>query len=107
MYYSVMFHELVHATGHVSRLNRDGVTKRAAFGDGVYSREELCAEMGAAFLCGSCGIETKTLDNSAADIKSWLQQLRDDNKLVIFAAQQAQKAADFILDRKPEYIEKK
>ena len=53
--------------------------------------------MGAAFLCGHCGIENKTVDNSAAYIGSWLTRLRNDKTLVIAAAAQAQKAADYIL----------
>jgi antirestriction protein ArdC len=55
--------------------------------------------MGAAFLCGQVGIVERTLDNSAAYVASWLQRLKDDRKLVVHAAAQAQKAADFILGR--------
>jgi len=97
-YYSTLFHELTHSTGHESRLNRKGIISgTAAFGTKEYSKEELIAEMGAAFLCGHCQIDNKTIDNSAAYIKSWLKQLKDDPKMVILAAAQAQKAADFIL----------
>jgi antirestriction protein ArdC len=53
--------------------------------------------MGAAFLCGFAGIENITLNNSAAYIQGWLKALKDDKKLVIMAAAQAQKAADYIL----------
>ena len=53
--------------------------------------------MGAAFACGHCGIDTATINNSAAYIGSWLKRLRDDHRLVVIAAAQAQKAADFIL----------
>ena len=66
----------------------------------AYSREELVAEMGAAFLCGHCGIETDTIDNSAAYIANWLKALRNDVRLVVQAAAQAQKAADHIRDIK-------
>lgn len=100
-YYSVLFHELTHATGHESRLNRKGVGgadgEWSAFGSTPYAKEELVAEMGAAFLCGQAGIVERTLDNSAAYVGSWLQRLRDDRRLVVQAAAQAQKAADFIL----------
>jgi len=99
-YYSTFFHELAHATGHESRLNREGVTVPHFFGDAVYSREELVAEMTAAFLCGHTGIENVTLNNSAAYIQSWIRTLRGDRKLAIIAAAQAQKAADYILNRK-------
>ena len=98
-YYSTLFHELTHSTGHKSRLDRPGVAQVQPFGSAVYSREELIAECGAAFLCGHCSIETATLDNSAAYIAGWLQKLRSDRKLVVHAASQAQRAADWILNR--------
>ena len=96
-YHATMFHELSHATGHKSRLDRAGITELAAFGSATYSREELVAEMGAAFLCAHTGIENATIENSAAYIAGWLKQLRNDKKLVVQAAGQAQRAADFIL----------
>ena len=68
-YYSTLFHELTHATGHESRLKRLNTDKLAPFGSRDYSQEELVAEMGAAFLCGHCQIENQTLDNSAAYIR--------------------------------------
>ena len=102
-YYSVLFHELTHSTGHESRLNRKVVSASdgewSAFGSTPYAKEELVAEMGAAFLCGHAGIVERTLDNSAAYIKSWLNRLKDDPRLVVQAAAQAQKAADFILNK--------
>jgi antirestriction protein ArdC len=100
-YYNVLFHELTHSTGHQSRLNRKGVAGEegewSAFGSNSYSKEELVAEMGAAFLCGHAGIVERTLDNSASYVASWLQRLKDDVRLVVQAAAQAQKAADYIL----------
>ena len=68
-----------------------------AFGDTNYSKEELCAEMGAAFLCGVAGIENRTCDDSASYIQGWLRKLQDDTKLLVHAAAQAQRAADCIL----------
>jgi antirestriction protein ArdC len=101
-YYSVLFHELTHSTGHESRLARKGVAgsegQWSAFGSQSYSKEELVAEMGAAFLCGQAGIVERTIENSASYIANWLSKLKDDAKLVVQAAAQAQKAADFILD---------
>lgn len=94
-YYSTLFHELTHATGHVSRLNRKEVTEPNQFGSDPYSREELVAEMGAAYLCGHCEIENTTIDQSASYIQHWLARLKDDRKLVVHAAVQAQKACDF------------
>ena len=98
-YYSTLFHELAHSTGHPTRLNRPGITDVKPFGTPDYSREELIAEMGAAFLCGHCGIENAIIENSAAYIAGWLRQLRNDKRLVVQAAAAAQKAADLILGR--------
>ncbi len=96
-YYSTLFHELTHSTGHASRLNRPGIADVARFGSRDYSKEELVAEMGAAFLCGHCAVENRTIDNSAAYVASWLARLRKDSKLVVQAAAQAQQAADWVL----------
>ncbi len=95
-YYSTVFHEITHSTGHVSRLNR---LEPGRFGSHAYSKEELVAEMGAAFLCATSGIET-TFDNSAAYIASWSTKLAQDPKLIIQAAAQAQKATDYVLNVK-------
>ena len=99
-YYSTLFHELTHATGHSSRLNRKTLTEYDGFGGQNYSREELVAEMGATFLCGMAGIENQTIDNSASYVASWLQALKTDKRLAVTAAAQAQKAADYILNIK-------
>jgi len=105
-FYSTLFHEISHSTGHASRVGRKGVTESNYFGSHEYSKEELIAEMSAAFLCGEIGIIPATLDNSAAYIKSWLRALKskDNKNMVITAASAAQKAVDFILDRKPEAL---
>jgi antirestriction protein ArdC len=95
-YYSTLFHELTHSTGHPSRVGRDGIMDRHAFGDADYSREELIAEMGAAMLCGVTGISPAVLENSAAYLRNWIGVLKGDSKLVVTAASQAQKAADYI-----------
>jgi len=95
-FYSVLFHEMVHSTGHPDRLNRKGVAIPAAFGDKDYSKEELVAELGAAMLCSLAGIEDATINNSAAYIQNWLEQLGNDSKLIVYAAAQAQKAVDYI-----------
>lgn len=95
-YYNTFFHELTHSTGHHSRLNRFKDKAAAGYGTQSYSKEELTAEMGSAFLMGYCGLFDKTADNSAAYIKGWLQRLRNDKNFVIQAAGRAQKAADYI-----------
>lgn len=96
-YYSTLFHELTHATGHERRLNRPTLVDLCPFGSTNYSKEELVAEMGAAYLCGFAGIENRTIDNSAGYIAAWLRRLRDDARLVVHAAAQAQRAVDFIM----------
>jgi antirestriction protein ArdC len=96
-YHATLFHELIHSTGHASRLNRPTLTESAGFGSNPYCKEELIAEMGAAFLCGQAGIAESILENSAAYVQNWLEQLKNDKKLIVQAAAQAQKAADFIL----------
>lgn len=101
-YYSTLFHELTHSTGHEKRLNRTSIVDICPFGSTNYSREELIAEIGSSFLCGTTGIENKTIDNSTAYINSWLKKLKEDKSAVVVAAGQAQKAVDFILRRKEE-----
>jgi antirestriction protein ArdC len=96
-YYATLFHEMAHSTGHASRLSRDGVTEGHRFGDADYSREELVAELSAAFLCDVAGIEPDaTLPNAAAYVKGWLRALMDDPKMIVEAAGKAQKAADYV-----------
>ena len=98
-YYSTMFHELTHSTGHESRLDR---SIKNNFGDSLYSQEELVAELGAAFLMGMTGGEliAKTIDNSAAYIETWRRRISEDNSLIVKAASAAQKAADYIQGEK-------
>jgi antirestriction protein ArdC len=98
-YYATLFHELIHATGHEKRLARPALTTRADFGSDPYCKEELIAEMGAAFLCGHVGIVELTMENSAAYLNSWKQRLQEDSTLIVQAAAQAQKAVDYILGR--------
>jgi len=98
-YYSTLFHELAHSTGHGSRLNRKEITEHNFFGSHEYSKEELIAEMSAAFLCGEAGILPATIENSAAYLQSWAAKFKENKKMVVCAAASAQKAADFILDR--------
>jgi len=98
-YYATLFHELVHSTGHVSRLNREGISEAKHSNKIRYSKEELIAEMGASFLCAFTGIEKPDLtNNSAAYLQSWLQVFKQDKTMVVKAASQAQNAVDFILD---------
>lgn len=100
-FYGTWFHETVHSTGHPSRLARKDLLNFHSFGDPSYSREELVAEMGAAFLAGMTGIATDTLPQSAAYLSSWISVLKGDAKLLVHAAAQAQKAAELILGTTP------
>jgi len=111
-YYSTLYHELSHACGHRSRLNRFAEENNAgAFGSPSYAREELTAEMTAAMISGVLGIapvkvetispegEEVLLESSAAYIRHWMEVLQADSRAVIIAAARAQKAADYILGR--------
>ena len=96
-YYSTLFHELTHSSGHPSRLNRSTIKTISPFGSHEYSKEELIAEMGSAFLCAHTGISQSTIENSASYISGWLRVLNNDPMMVIQASAQAQKAAHYIL----------
>jgi len=85
-------HELGHATGHSSRLNRD---QSGSYGTRKYAFEELVAELSAAFGCASLGIVPTV--RHADYIGAWLDVLRDDNRAIVRAASQASKAADQLL----------
>lgn len=109
-YYSTLFHELAHSTGHSSRLarasllenkgiNADGDTARK-----TYAEEELVAEMGASFLNAHAGLIEDEISNSTAYLQSWINALKskDSKGWIIRAASQAQKAANYILNTQPE-----
>ncbi len=96
-FYSTMFHEMSHATGHRTRLNRDGVTCPVRFASHDYSEEELIAEMGAGMLAAFCGIDTpETVDNSAAYLDHWLKKLKREPGMLAASGGAAQKAVDLI-----------
>ena len=97
-YYSTVFHELTHSTGHEKRLNR--LSKPSFFGTEDYSKEELVAEIGAATLVNHVGMETSTsLRNNAAYIQNWLKVLKNDKKFIVSAAGRAEKAVNLILNQ--------
>jgi antirestriction protein ArdC len=96
-FYSTLFHELTHSTGHESRLKRD---IRNHFGSYDYSREELVAEMGACFLASEAGIMDQTFNNTVGYIQSWLKALKNDKTLFVRASNAAQKATNYVLGRK-------
>jgi antirestriction protein ArdC len=93
-YYATALHELTHWTGAKNRLARDFSGR---FGDTAYAREELVAEMGAAFLCAHAGIDGQL--QHAEYLAAWCKVLRTDKRAVVMAAAQAQKAADFVIGK--------
>ena len=95
-YYSTAFHEMVHSTGHKTRLDR--LEKTAFFGSEAYSKEELIAEIGAATLVNHVGLETsRSFRNSTAYVQNWLQVLQNDKRFIVSAAGKAEKAVNLIL----------
>lgn len=103
-YHLTLFHELIHSTGHATRLARKGVMESDDFGGKVYSQEELVAEMGSAFLGMEAAIVRDQHEKSAAYLKEWLDALKepDHRRWIVQAANQAGRAADFILGRTPD-----
>ena len=99
-YYQVLFHEMSHSTGHSKRLNRFNDDKCLGhYGSDDYSREELVAELGSAFLCSECKMDNSAVDkNSVAYIQSWLKAFKDDPSMMMWAASRAQKSTDYILE---------
>ena len=94
-YYSTLLHELVHSTGHVSRLAREGIVDCPADKhDPVYGFEELVAEMGAAFLCADLGIQGDLQHESY--IASWLTILKEDKRAIFRAARYAREAFEYL-----------
>lgn len=98
-YYSTLGHEMTHWTRHPTRLDRD--FGRHRFGDPGYAREELVAELGAAFLCADLGLALEPREDHAAYIGHWLQVLKDDKRFIVSAASHAQKAADYLRRLQP------
>jgi antirestriction protein ArdC len=100
-FYHTLYHEVCHASGHPSRLNRESLVKHDEFGGSVYSQEELVAEMGAAFLGLEADIVRDQHEQSAAYLQSWLDVLRvtEHKRWIVNAAAQATKAVDYVLDR--------
>lgn len=87
---SVFYHELTHWTGHHTRMSREF----GARGTDKYAREELVAELGAAFICAEFGIDYTT--NHAAYLQSWIKALKNDKRMIFQAASAAQKAVDWL-----------
>lgn len=99
-YCATLAHEMTHWTKHPARLDRDFGRKK--FGDAGYAREELVAEIGAAFLCCDLGITPEPRDDHAAYLDSWLNVLKEDKRAIFRAAAHAQRAVDFLHGLQPE-----
>ena len=96
-FYSTLFHEMAHATGHKSRLNRP---IENAWKTDDYSKEELVAEMASAFVLNVLGLDTSKTDrNSTAYVKGWAKRLGDEPRMIVSAGNQASKAADWLLKK--------
>jgi antirestriction protein ArdC len=99
-YYATLAHELTHWTKHPKRLDREfGRTK---WGDEGYAREELVAELGAAFLCADLDLTPEAGTDHAAYVQSWLKVLKEDKRAIFSAAAHAQKAADYLHSLQPQ-----
>jgi antirestriction protein ArdC len=96
-YYETLFHELVHSTGHVTRLNRKEIVENHAFGSELYSIEELTAEMGSCMLKSLTGIRCSVTENNIGYIQSWIKVLQKNRKFIVYASLQAQRAVEFVL----------
>lgn len=100
-FYSTVFHEIAHSTGHPLRLNR--LAKTAFFGNEEYSKEELVAEISAASVLATLNIETEnTFTNSAAYLQSWISVLQNDKRMFVIASAQADKAVEYIFNGKQQ-----
>ena len=99
-FYSSAFHEIIHSTGAANRLNRlSADTSQVSYHES-YSKEELVAEIGSAFLCNHCGVESSgSFRNSVSYIGGWMKALRNDKRLIVSAAGKAEKAANYVLGR--------
>ncbi len=102
-YYQTLFHELIHSTGHESRLNRKEIVNPEKFASENYAIEELTAQIGMCYLMSEAGVGEMHFDNSVAYIQTWLRRLRNDKRLIVYASSQAQKATDFILNVKEKH----
>ena len=97
-YYTTLFHELIHSTGHEKRLKRESVMNHEKYGSEPYSEEELIAQIGACFLSSHTGSSMRHFANDVAYIAGWLSKLKGDKRFLLFASSKAQRAVDYILN---------
>jgi antirestriction protein ArdC len=99
-YYGTLFHELVHSTGHTSRLNRKEVMENPKYGSEHYSLEELVAEIGSCYLKSFTGLDIADMNQNASYISSWLNVLKNDKRFILKASSRSQQAVEYILNSK-------
>lgn len=105
LFYSTLFHELSHATGHKRRCDRTDQKAGSKFGNAVYAMEELVAEISAAMMGAQLGFQPGHIEDSAAYVQSWLKVLRDDKRAIVKAATAAQRSADYLIEKAGEIAE--
>lgn len=101
-YYSAMYHEFTHSTGEKGRLNRFDGNSQFIFGSESYSKEELVAELGSAFLCARYEFDNRCLVNSSAYIQGWITALNNDPQMIVHASGKASRAVNYMLGIKEE-----
>ncbi len=105
LFYSTLFHELSHATGHKRRCDRTKEKAGSKFGNAVYAMEELVAEISAAMMGAQLGFQPAHIEDSASYVQSWLTVLRDDKRAIVKAAAAAQRSADYLMSKSGEVVE--
>jgi antirestriction protein ArdC len=100
-YYYALFKALMHSTGHQSRLNRSEIEEPHKCGSDRQDIETLIIEIGACYLLSVAGIVNKDFDNTADGTKRWIDALRGDNRLIVYASEQAHSATNYILNVLP------
>ena len=103
-YYTCLFHQLIHATGHHSRLGRKDLVELPEFGYSNFSHEELVAEIGTGYLQSYTGV-LEEFSPSQEYLSGWIKRFKEDKHFAYSAAAKAQQAVDFILDLKNEHEE--
>ena len=104
-YYETLFHEMIHSTGHKSRLDRGLENSTLIGGHTEYSKEELVAEIGSAYLCSICDLPQHDIGNQAAYIQAWLKHLRSNPTWIVWASSRAEKAVKYILGEADDSVD--